>query len=150
MSQKAILQPPSLSVSTKRAVYCPVIMSVLLYGAETWSRNMDQKYGPPKLRIWGNRSFHSQCIRTILGVTKYQQWRDLITPKQLASEFGLGEPIDDIFMVCHLRWLGHLGHMGKRKTTKEASVWWARKKRDHARDKEEVAWWSTLWPVGYW
>ena len=39
--RKPIFQDSNLSTATKRAVYHAVVMSVLLYGAETWSRNMD-------------------------------------------------------------------------------------------------------------
>ena len=71
-------------------------------------------------RIMGH---HSRCVWIILGVTKYKQWRDRITSKQLAFEFSIEKPI----FSCRLRWLGHLGHIEQRKTTKEASAWRARK-----------------------
>ena len=52
-------------------------------------------------------------IRTILGVTRYQQWRHQITSAQLASEFGMEEPLEDLLMAYRLRWLGHLGRVGE-------------------------------------
>ena len=89
-------------MSTKRIIYRAMILSVLLYAAETLTVK-----APSVRRL---RSFHNPCIRTILGVSKHQQWRDRITSKQLASPFGM-EPIEDLLMVHRLRWLGHLGRM---------------------------------------
>ena len=47
----------------------------------------------------------------ILGVTRYQQWKERITSKRLAAAFGMEEPIEDSLMLHRLRWLGHLGRM---------------------------------------
>ena len=35
--RKSIFQDKNLSIPTKHAVYCTVILSVLFYGAETWT-----------------------------------------------------------------------------------------------------------------
>ena len=56
-------------------------------------------------------SFHNRCIRTILGVTRYQQWKERITSKHLASTFGMQQLASDFVMEQRLRWLGHLGRM---------------------------------------
>ena len=101
--RKPIFQNSNLSTATKRAVYRAVVMSVLLYGAETWTIKANH--------VKRLRSFHNRCIRTILGVTRFQQWKDRITSQQLASTFGMEEPIEDILMQHRLRWLGHLGRM---------------------------------------
>ena len=42
--------------------------------------------------------FHNRCITTRLGVTKYKQWKGRITSKQLACEFGMEEPLEDLVM----------------------------------------------------
>ena len=75
-------------------------MSVLFYGAETWTIKANH--------VKRLRFFHNRCIRAILGVTKY---KERITSKQLATGFGMEEPIEDSFMLHRLRWLRHLGRM---------------------------------------
>ena len=90
-----VFQNSNFSVSTKRAVYCGVILSVLLYGAETWTIKASSKK-----RL---SSFYNRCTRTILGVSRYQQWSDRITSRQLAFDFGMEEPLDDLLMAHRLR-----------------------------------------------
>ena len=65
-------------------------------------------------------SFHDRCIRTILGVTKY---------KQLACEFGMEEPLEDLVMEYHLRWLEHLGIKREERLPKMSSFEELEKKR---------------------
>ena len=84
-------------------MYRAVVLSVLLYGAETWSIKANH--------VKKLQSFHNRCIRMILGVTRYQQWKERITFKQLASASGMEETIEDTLMLHGLRWLGHLGRM---------------------------------------
>ena len=56
-------------------------------------------------------SFHNRCIRTILGVTRYQQWNERLTSQSLSHRFGLQHSISDIILEQCLRWLGHVGRM---------------------------------------
>jgi hypothetical protein len=82
--QQPIFQNRHLSITTKRSVYQAVILPILpilLYGVEAWTimsntiRRLD--------------SFHNQCIGTIFGVTRYQQWQEHITSRQMSSKFGM-------------------------------------------------------------
>ena len=50
--------------NTKRAVYKAVVVTILLYGAETWTLKA------PDVR-WPN-SVHNHCVRTILCMTTFQ------------------------------------------------------------------------------
>ena len=79
--QKSIFQERHLSVEAKRRVYEAAVLSVLLYGAETWSIKAESVR-----RLSG---FHNCCIRTITGVTKQRQWREHISSRQLAADFGM-------------------------------------------------------------
>ena len=56
----------ALSVGTMQAVYQATVLAVLLYGAETWT------YKTPHVR--SSTVFHNHCVRTILGITRYEQW----------------------------------------------------------------------------
>ena len=93
----------TLSTDTKRTVYKAIVVSNLLYGAETWTLK-----APDVRRL---NSFHNRCVRTILGVTRFQQWQSHITSRQLSGQFGLYWSIADFALKQRLRWLGHLGRM---------------------------------------
>ena len=92
----------SLSIAIKRCVYTAIVVSTLLYGAETWAIK-----APQVRRL---QSFHNRCIRCILGVSCRLQWRN-ITTEQLALEFGMTEGMDVLLALRRLRWLGHVGRM---------------------------------------
>ena len=64
--QKSIFQNPHLSVATKHKVYREAFLSILLYGAGTWTI----KAGQMKLLT----CLHNRCVRTFMGVTRYQRW----------------------------------------------------------------------------
>ena len=61
----------TLSVHTKRTVYNAVVVSILLYGAEAWTLK-----APDVRRL---TVFHNCCVRTILGMSRFQQWNECIT-----------------------------------------------------------------------
>ena len=79
-----------LSINTKRSVYTAVIISILLYGAETWTLKA------PAVRML--TSFHNRCVRTILGVTRYSQWKEHITTAQFSARFGMPHSIADYLL----------------------------------------------------
>ena len=81
--QQPIFRNQHLSVDTKRLVYKTVAMPILLYGLKTWVVKTDS--------LKHLESFHNQCVRSILGVTKYNQWKNRITTHQLVSDFGMSE-----------------------------------------------------------
>ena len=83
--QKSIFQSRYLSVESKRKVYRAVVLSVFLYGAETWTVKVESMR-----RL---SSFHNRCIRSIMGVSKYQQWKEHISSRRLAAAFGIEETI---------------------------------------------------------
>ena len=98
-----VFKNKDLSLATKRAVYRAVVIAVLLYGAETWTMKA--------VHTRRLNSFHNRCIRTILGVTRYQQWNERLTCQSLSHKFGLQHSISDIILEQRLRWLGHVGRM---------------------------------------
>ena len=101
--RESIFQNNTLSISSKRMVYRAVVLSVLLYGAETWAIKANMLR---RLDV-----FHNRCVRSILGVSRYQQWRERLTTKQLSAQFGMQWSIGDCILDQRLRWLGHLGRM---------------------------------------
>ena len=63
--------------------------------------------------------FHNCCIRTILGVTKSEQWKKRIRSDQLAVALGMEEKMADILMRHRLRWLEHLARMESNRLPKQ-------------------------------
>ena len=98
-----VFKNKDLSLATKRAAYRAVVLAVLLYGAETWTMKA--------VHTRRLNSFHNRCIRTILGVKRYQQWNERLTSQSLSHRFGLQHSISDIILEQRLRWLGHVGRM---------------------------------------
>ena len=119
--RKPIFLDKNLSIATKRQVYKAVVLSALLYGAETWTLKA--------LQVRRLNSFHNRCVRTILGVTRYQQWKERTTTRRLASDFGMQETISDLVMEQQLRWLGHVGRMNEERLPKRVLFGELRKKR---------------------
>ena len=77
-----IFNNPILSIPTERAVYKAIVLAVLSYGAETWALKAEH--------VRRLATFHNHCVRTILGVTRYQQWEQSLTSSTLANRFGMG------------------------------------------------------------
>ena len=61
----------NLKIGTKIRVYQAIVISVLLYGAETWTLYSKQ------LNLLDK--FHMQCLRRMLGLT----WRDRVTNNEV-------------------------------------------------------------------
>ena len=98
-------------METKRRVYEAAVLSVLLYGAEAWSiKAKSVRY---------LSGFHNRCIRTIMGVTRQRQWRERLSSRQLASDFGMKETMAEILMKHRLRCLGHLARMESHRMPKQ-------------------------------
>ena len=86
--QKAMFQNKRFSVETKRRAYTAAVMSVLLYGSETLAIKAES--------VRRLTSFHNRCIRSMMGVTKHQQWRERITSRRLAAAFGMEETMPNL------------------------------------------------------
>ena len=92
-----------LSTATKREVYNATVLSVLRYGAETWtikSHNLRRLSG-----------FHNRCICTIMGMTRQQQWEKRVTSKQLSAACAMEETMEELLLKHRLQWLGHVARM---------------------------------------
>ena len=63
--RSSIFCSKQLSVAIKREVYRAVVLSTLMYGAETWTVKVDS--------VRRMRGFHNRCIRSRLGVSRLQQ-----------------------------------------------------------------------------
>ena len=85
---------------TKVSVYQGAVLTVLLYGAETWT-----VYRPTyKTATIG--AFHMRCLRRISGI----YWQDRLPNTEVLSRFQT-HGIEAYIMVAHLRWTGRVVRM---------------------------------------
>ena len=87
-----------ISLSTKLKVYRAVILTVLLYGSESWtvySRHARQL----------NR-FHMTCLRRLLRI----KWQDKVPDTEVLSRAGLSG-IHTMLQKSQIRWAGHVTRM---------------------------------------
>ncbi|XP_063382696.1 uncharacterized protein LOC134669094 [Cydia fagiglandana] len=113
-----------LTVNTKMIVYQTSILSILLYGAETWTSYVKQER---KLN-----NFHMRCLRRILNIS----WKDRVTNEKVLSIARLPS-ITAILKQRRLRWLGHVHRMEPSRLPRNgSSTRWANaghsKGRSHA------------------
>ena len=57
-------------------VYEAIVISILLYGSETWT--------PYASQVQVLKKFHLQCLRKMLKIT----WRDKVTNNEVLSRWG--------------------------------------------------------------
>ncbi|XP_063382206.1 uncharacterized protein LOC134668695 [Cydia fagiglandana] len=87
-----------LTVRTKMMVYQTCVLSILLYGAETWTT-----YAKQERRL---NTFHMRCLRNILGIT----WQDKVTNQRVLEKAQLPS-LAALLKQRRLRWLGHVHRM---------------------------------------
>ena len=68
--------------------------------------------------------FHRRCVRSILDVSRFIQWKDQLTTAELAGRFGMVESIGDLLTQCRLRWLGHIARMSDTRHPKKLLFGW--------------------------
>ena len=71
--RNSIFRNKHLSTDTKRSVYKAVVLPILLYGSETWTVKSDN--------LRHLQTFHNQCVRSIMGITKYQHGKIEFHPR---------------------------------------------------------------------
>ena len=95
-----------LKIGTKIQVYKSMVLSVLLYGCETWTVH--------RRHIRYLDRFHQRCVRQLLGI----QWSDRVPNTAVLRRAGL-DGIEAMLMLHQLRWLGHVRRMGDERIPKQ-------------------------------
>ena len=93
--RKRVWENRKLRLKTKITVYKACVLSVLLYGSETWPI-----YAKEVNRL---NTFHLRNLRRILGVS----WRDKVTNVEVLEQTGC-DSMHTILSTRRLRWLGHV------------------------------------------
>ena len=97
-----IFSASSVTMAAKRAVYEALVVSIMLYGCETWSLT-EELYD--RLRVAQAQHFRAMC-----RVTRKHTWQHHISTQSLGQQLRL-DSIDTYIMRRQLRWLGHVSRM---------------------------------------
>ena len=119
--RSAVFCDRSLSLSTKRMVYCSMVLGVLLYGAESWAIK--------ERTIKKIESFHNWCMRCILGFSRADQRIRHLTSEQIRAMFGMETSTKDLLSIRRLRWLGHTARMDDVRIPKRLLFGWLPRSR---------------------
>ena len=92
------MQSHSLRLSTQLQVYRAVVVTTILYGAETWVLYRKQ------IRLL--ERFHRRCLRSILGI----KWQDHVLNEKVLKTARLPS-IESFLLKVQLRWAGHVTRM---------------------------------------
>ena len=99
-----------VSIKVKCKVYRAVVLSALLYGAETWTI---YRFQVKKLH-----AFMIRHIRQIMNIS----WRDRITNVEILKRAGLPS-MADMLITKGLRWIGHVHRMGRERLPRHLPYW---------------------------
>jgi hypothetical protein len=100
----------SLSLKTKLRIFASNVMSVLLYGCETWKMSESIKH---RLQVFVNR-----CLRRILGIF----WPEKISNRELWARTGQ-RPVAEEIQRRKWRWIGHVARRGEDDIARRALMW---------------------------
>jgi hypothetical protein len=117
----------NISNRTKMRIYNASVLSVLLYGSETWPLSTTQGR-----RLMG---FDNRCQRRVLNI----RWQEHITNEEVRRR-TLQPPLPRLLAQRRIRWLGHMLRMSDEMPTKRvldfnptASGWRRPRGRPHTR-----------------
>jgi hypothetical protein len=107
---KNIWNKKSIQTNTKFKLFNAIVVSTLLYGAETWAlRAADET----RLNAFG-----AKCMRRILGV----KWSDRIPNTEL-YEKSRQVPIAKMIRKRRVQWFGHIMRMDESRITRKLLNW---------------------------
>jgi hypothetical protein len=128
-----IFRNKRVSESMKGRVYNALVLSILLYGCESWCMTT-------KL-LASLRTFHRQCVRAMCRVTIRSTIKFHITTTSLLRRVGV-QPLHHYYSSRVLRWAGHIARMPMTRMPRCLLTGWVR----HPRKKggQELNWGRTL------
>ena len=104
----------------KQQVYCGLILSILLYGSESWCLT-EVLYN----RL---RRFHAQCARAMCRVTMKHVWERRVSTAELLEKLQI-ESIDTYIARRQARWAGHVARMDMGRLPRKMLSSWVRHPR---------------------
>jgi hypothetical protein len=99
---KCVFKRKDVTKEAKVAVYNSLVLSVLLYGCESWS--LTQRL---RDRL---RSFHCKCVRSMCRINMWHVQHYRITAQDLEHRLGV-RSFETYLVRRRLRWLRHVWRM---------------------------------------
>ena len=125
-----IIKAKNANLRTKINIYKAIVLSILLYGCETW-----QIYAADQKKL---DAFHRGCLRKILGVT----YLDRVTNDAVLMRTEQTN-LSKIIQRRRLRWFGHVARMNETRFPKLIMEWQPKGKRGRGRPRL-TSWRETL------
>ena len=95
-----------VSMRVKGKIYCAIVLSTLLYGAEAWTMY--------RRHVKKLHAFMMRHLRSIIRIT----WMDKVTNKEILKRTGLPS-MEDFLIRKNLRWTEHLMRMSPDRLRKQ-------------------------------
>ena len=118
--RKCVFSARDVWVKVKQQVYCGLILSIPLYGSESWCLT-EQLYN----RL---RGFHARCVRAMCRVTLKHTREHHVSTKELLERLRI-ESIDTYIARRQLRWAGHVARMDMARLPRKMLSSWVRHPR---------------------
>ena len=112
-----------MSLRTKMKLFNGIVISILLYGCETWK---GLKEVETKIRV-----FESNCLRKIMDI----KWYEHVTEEEVRRRSGQRSVIDKL-RTHRWRYYGHVLRMGEERLPKQVLSWTPEGSRRRGRPKE--------------
>ena len=122
-----------LSKGIKIKIYRTIILSVVMYGCETWLLTTREQR---KLRV-----FEKRVLRRIFGPKRDKvtgEWKKLCNEE--LNDLYFSPNIIWVIRFRRMRWVGHMGRMGERRVVYRVLVGKPEGKRPLGRSRQEVRW----------
>ena len=110
----------SVSYAAKKAAYEGLVLSIQLYGSESWC--LTERLLQPL------RTTHHDALRSMCRISRMDTWQQHISPQQLAQRLDL-KTIDHYVTARQLRWLGHVSRMPFSRLPRRMLSAWVRNPR---------------------
>ena len=120
---KPVMSSSKYNTKTKQRIFKSNVLSVLLYGSETWKVT--------KAICHSLDVFQTRCLRRIFKI----YWPNTISNEELLARSCL-KPVSIEIQQRRWRWLGHILRMPSSSPPKIALKWTPEGKRSHGRPKE--------------
>ena len=119
---RSIWHSRKISIKTKIRIFKSNVMSVMLYGSETWRTT---KATMNRLQVFVNN-----CLRRLLGL----RWTDRVRNKDL-WEWNHQDPVEIQICRRRWRWIGHTLRKPRDSITRRALTWNPQGKRKRGRPR---------------
>ena len=95
MWRRKVFWSRNISITTKMRAFQTLVVSVLLYRAETWPVTQQD--------IQKLKTFQMRCLSDVLGVARWNMLRNTVILERTGEL-----PVEDQLRQRRLQWLGHI------------------------------------------